>query len=191
MLPLPEVAKVLFFGRLEYYKGLDVFIEGCEIAARSLPGLRAMIAGRGSDLERARGAMTMPQMFEIRAGFIPDEVLPSVFGESSVVVLPYREASQSGVVPLAFQNGRPVIASSVGGLAEAVDDGVDGLLVPPEDPRALADAVVRLFRERGLLHKLAAGAAETVTSGRLAPCAIAQKHLDVYSEVLATRGERG
>ncbi|MFM8409025.1 MAG: glycosyltransferase, partial [Alphaproteobacteria bacterium] len=67
-----------------------------------------------------------------------------LFAASDVVVLPYRDGTQSGVVPLAWAHGRPVVTTAVGGLPEAVDDGATGLLVPPGDARALADALERV-----------------------------------------------
>ena len=62
-----------------------------------------------------------------------------------VVVAPYRSAPQSAIVPLAYAVGRPVVATSVGGLAEQVVEGVSGALAPPEDAQAFADAVERVL----------------------------------------------
>jgi len=62
-----------------------------------------------------------------------------------VVVLPYISATQSAVVQLAFGFGKPVITTRVGGLHEVVQDGVNGLIVPPQDEVALAEAVIRYF----------------------------------------------
>ena len=62
-----------------------------------------------------------------------------------MVVLPYRSATQSAIVQTAFGRGKPVITTNVGGLAEAVEDGRTGLIVPPENPPALAEAIERYF----------------------------------------------
>ena len=78
-----------------------------------------------------------------------DEVRATLFQQASVVALPYIEASQSGVVPLAYMHMKPVVATTVGGLPEMVDDGRTGYLVPPRDEQALATAVVRLLRDAG------------------------------------------
>jgi glycosyltransferase involved in cell wall biosynthesis len=64
-----------------------------------------------------------------------------------LVALPYIDATQSGIVQLAFGFGVPVITTRVGGLGEAVQDGVTGFLVPPKDSSALAAAVLRYFQE--------------------------------------------
>lgn len=77
-----------------------------------------------------------------------------MFQRSSVVVLPYVEAAQSGVVPTAYGFGRPVVVTTVGGIPEQVDDGVTGLIVPPRDARALADAVIKIMKDEKLRREM-------------------------------------
>lgn len=182
--PLPERPTVLFFGRLEYYKGLDLFVEAVERAAEKIPGLRAIIAGAGSEAARCRALVRRPGVFEWREGFVPDSALPDLFGESSLVVLPYRDASQSGVVPLAFSNGRPVVVTRVGALAEAVDDEVDGIVVEAPSAAAIAKAIVKVLAEPGLLERLAANALVTATEGRLSMSQVSKAHLDAYRAII-------
>jgi glycosyltransferase involved in cell wall biosynthesis len=88
---------------------------------------------------------------ELRDGFVSNEEAALLFSAADAAVLPYRSATQSGVVQLAFAYGTPVIATAVGGLPEAVSDGVDGLLCPPDDPQALAAAISRLPQLRATL----------------------------------------
>jgi glycosyltransferase involved in cell wall biosynthesis len=76
-----------------------------------------------------------------------------------VVVLPYRSATQSGIAHLAFSFGRPVVATMVGGLSEVVEHERTGLLVPPEDPHALAAAIERLISDAELRARLGEQAA--------------------------------
>jgi glycosyltransferase involved in cell wall biosynthesis len=80
--------------------------------------------------------------------YVPNEQVEPYFAAADVVVLPYVSATQSGVVQAAYQFERPVIATSVGGLPEVIDDGRTGLLVPPQDPEALAHAIRRYYEER-------------------------------------------
>jgi glycosyltransferase involved in cell wall biosynthesis len=187
--PLPVGRSLLFFGRWEFYKGLDLLIEAVEAAGKTLGDLRLIVAGQGSEGARARALVQNPQLFEWREGFVPDEELPALFGSVCAVVLPYREASQSGVVPLAFANGRPVIATDVGALKEAVEDGVSGLLVEYPTVEGLRDAIVRLFTEPDLLATLARGARETADES-LGPAAIAGAHQAVYTAVAAAKSTR-
>ena len=98
---------------------------------------------------------------DVRPGELPDDELRDLIGACSAVLLPYERANQSGVLATAFRSGRPVIASRVGSFAEYVRDGENGLLVPPGDPVALADAITRLRSDPELARRLAAGAAKT------------------------------
>jgi glycosyltransferase involved in cell wall biosynthesis len=187
--PLPDTPSLLLFGRLEYYKGVDVFVQAAELAAESLPGLRAIIAGRGPEVERCARFVTHPELFEWRTGFVQDDDLPSLFAESSVVILPYREASQSGVVPMAFMNGRAVIATKVGGLPEAIEDGVDGLLVEPDDPAGLAAAIIQFHTTLGLAARLTERAGRVVENGRCSAARIAAEHLRAYEILLGASND--
>ena len=152
----PAEPVILFFGRIWPYKGLDRLIEAEPLLAERIPGVRIVIAGEGEDLEPYRRRMTDPARYEIHNARISDEDRARLFTRARVVALPYVEASQSGVVPVAYAHGRPVVASAVGGLPEAVADGVTGLLVPPGDPRALADALARVLTEPGLAARMGA-----------------------------------
>jgi len=89
----------------------------------------------------------------------PDE-LPALFRRTTAMVLPYTDATQSGVGAMAFGHGRPVIATEVGDLPAVVLHGRNGLVVPPRDAVALADAMDRLLLDRALRESLAAGALE-------------------------------
>jgi glycosyltransferase involved in cell wall biosynthesis len=183
VVPVPEDPVVLFFGRVEPYKGLDVLVDAAEQAVDRVPGLRVTIAGRGPDLERCRARVRRPEHFEWRDRYIEEGELPALFGKAALVALPYREASQSAVVPLAFSHGRTVVASRVGGLSEAVDDGVDGVLVPVGDASALADALVALLTDRTRLLALSEHAARTVRTGRLSSDAVRSAHMRAYTAV--------
>src|SRR5690606_7153132 len=97
---------------------------------------------------------------DIRAGYVPDDELPAIFASADVAVAPYRSATQSGAIEMAFGAGVPVVASKVDGLAEQVDHGVNGLLVAPDDPGALA---------RGLCEALRPDVLERLRTGARAP----------------------
>jgi len=104
-----------------------------------------------------------------------------------VAVLPYRSATQSGVTHVAYALGVPVITTDVGGLAETVVAGETGLVVPPESPDALADAVVRFF-EQGMGERMRRG----IDSLRGAHSweALADKTIELVDELEPTRGWR-
>ena len=182
--PLPARPTVLFFGRIEYYKGLDIFIEAVERSTDKVPGLTAIIAGAGADAMRCRRLITRPELFEWRDGFVPDEDLAQLFFRSSAVVLPYREASQSGVISLAYAHGRPVIATSVGALPEAVWDHSTGLLVDHPDADGLGKAMRELFGTPGLLEAMAARAKAMIRDGELSSRNVAARHLEAFESLL-------
>ena len=123
--------------------------------------------------------MTHPERFEIHNTFVSDAERSAMFARASLVALPYIEASQSGVVPLAYSFSKPVVATTVGGLPDMIEDGKTGLLVPPRDERALADAVVRLLVDKDLRQQMGRnGRHKMDTEYSLA--AVAQQTLAVY-----------
>lgn len=152
---------VLFFGYVRPYKGLIDLIDAFALLDRSL-GVELLIAGQFwepvADHERRIRNHGLPDRVTILDRYVDDAEASRLILASDVVVLPYREATQSAVVPLARAHGRPVITTAVGGLPELVVDGVDGLLVPPRRPDLLAAAIERFYRD-DLGAVLAAGAA--------------------------------
>jgi len=91
---------------------------------------------------------------ELNDRYIPNEEIPELLERADVLALPYRDATQSGVLRTALSSGLPVIASAVGAFADEVVDGVNGLLVKPGDPGSLGGALIRYFRD-GLGPKFA------------------------------------
>ncbi len=162
-----DVPVLLFFGFIRRYKGLHVLINAMPAIRARLPDAVLVVAGefyaeedelrmqaRGLGLTGADG----PVRFD--AEYIPDERVATYFSAADVVVQPYITATQSGVAGIAYHFARPVITTDVGGLAETVPHEHAGLVVPPEDPSALAAAVIRFFEEEGLAERLGAGVLE-------------------------------
>jgi glycosyltransferase involved in cell wall biosynthesis len=152
ILDLPVAAPlVLFFGVIKPYKRLDrLLLAVPEVLAR-LPDTRLVIAGRpeGSFVpyERLVQRLNLGERVIARPGYVAEADVPRYFAAADVVVLPYQEADASGVLLHAYTFGRPVVVANAGGLAELVDDGVTGLVVAADDPRALADAILALLTD--------------------------------------------
>ena len=185
---------ILFFGRLWEYKGLEYLIRAEPLITAQVPDARIIIAGRGEDFSRYRQMMVHPEHFVIHNEYISDDKRAELFRRASIVVLPYTDASQSGVIPLAYAFAKPVVATAVGGLPEMVDHGRTGYLVPPCDERALADAIVRLLRDKGLRRQLGANGKRKIDT-QCSPDVVAQQTLAVYrraiSDVHPSAGNEG
>jgi len=110
-----------------------------------------------------------------------------LFRRASVVVLPYIEASQSGVLAFAYTFGKPVVVTTVGSLPEVVDQGETGMVVPPRDEAALAEAIVSVLGDRERRREMGRKAYQKATT-ELSWDTIAQQTLAVYEEALAARG---
>jgi glycosyltransferase involved in cell wall biosynthesis len=139
----------LFFARIEAYKGVDVLID----AMRQLEhtGMRAIIAGKGE----VQGAM--PDNVEVRNQWMGDAEAIDLFARCSVVVLPYRDATQSALIAAAYFFGKPVIVTRAGALPEYVSHGTTGWIVEPGDSSALAECLRSVFQDR--LHAQVMGQA--------------------------------
>ena len=141
---------ILFFGFVRPYKGLEVLLQALpEVVERV--GAHLLIVGEFWTDESYYTSLIRNLGLEgdvtIVNRYVPNEKVGLYFVASDVVVLPYVEATQSAVVPIAYSFHKPVITTDVGGLAEVVKDGVTGLIVPPRDIAALARAMIRYFEE--------------------------------------------
>jgi alpha-maltose-1-phosphate synthase len=143
----PGTATILFFGRIHRYKGLEYLIQAEPFITREIPDARIVIAGTGEDFSRYSSMIAGREAFIVHNYKIPYDEGARLFQQANVVVLPYTEASQSGVVPTAYSFKRPVVATDVGSLPEIVDNGKTGYIVPARDPRALADAIIKILKD--------------------------------------------
>ena len=183
-----DEALVLFFGRIWEYKGLEYLIRAEPLISARVPAAKIVIAGTGENFDRYRRMMVNRERFVILNEYISDERRADLFRRAAVVALPYIEASQSGVIPLAYRFGIPVVATTVGGLPAMVEDGRTGYLVPPRDKTALADAIVRLLQDRSLRRQFGAEGKRR-TNIDCAPEVIAGKTLTVYREAIGRAGQ--
>lgn len=130
----------LFFGRLTAYKGLDTLVE----AGLILKGkLKVTIAGPGKiHKSLLKVIQSHPEVFELHNRYLTDEEVAQLFQRASVCVLPYRQVTQSSVPLIAAAFSVPVVASALGGFLEDIPR-VNGLLIPPGDPHALAQGIIK------------------------------------------------
>lgn len=136
---------LLFFGRILPYKGLDVLLEAFDIIKNEIPEARLLIVGSGM-LDKYKEPLSKLEDVHLVNRWISEQEIWEYFARSAFVVLPYVDASQSGIIPLAYSFKKPVVATNVGGLAEQVTNGVTGYLVPAKNAAALARACVELLK---------------------------------------------
>lgn len=177
-----EGRTVLFFGRIWPYKGLAHLIRAEPLITERVPDAHFVIAGQGEDFGRYRDMMGDSSRFTVLNEFVSVEKRAELFAKAAVVVLPYVEASQSGVVPIAYAHEKPVVATAVGGLPEAVEDGRTGLVVPPADEGALADAIVRLLGDPALRRRMGVAGREKLEA-EWSAASVAERTLRVYERV--------
>jgi len=149
----------LCFGHVRPFKGLDLTLRAWRLLKTDVTLAVAGEVWWKNEAEYRRLAEGLTNVrFELR--YIPDSELAAWFAAADVVLTPYRVEAQSGVALTAFHFARPVIASTVGGLPEVVVPGENGLLIPPEDPVALAEAVDAFFArdDRAAMERNAAQA---------------------------------
>jgi glycosyltransferase involved in cell wall biosynthesis len=135
---IPRERRLLVFGRLFAYKGVDTALEAFRILPANLSDAKLVVAGRGPLAALARSQ----QNVEVYEEYITDPDVDTLLKGARLVLLPYKDATQSGVGLQAVARGVPCVVSSAGALPELVPDSVSGLVVPPDDPARLAEAIV-------------------------------------------------
>lgn len=182
----PDAPYQRFFGLIKEHKGLTVLLEAFALARRERPDLRVLVAGQpmsswrryADDIAR----LGLEPSVDLHLRFIATNSLPAYFGAADLVVLPYRKIFQSGVVIAAYTFQRPVVATRVGGLAELVEDGQTGFLVPRSEPSALAETLVHATADLANLSEMGARAGK-VARERHGWGSIAEQHEQIYEAV--------
>ena len=139
---------MLFFGFVRRYKGLGHLLRALACVPADL-NVKLLVVGEfwepESSYRAAAEQLGITDRVQMINRYVPNEEIGLYFSAADVVVLPYLEATQSGVIQIAFGFDRPVITTSIGGLPEMVRDGQLGMVVPPQDEEALSQAIARYF----------------------------------------------
>lgn len=181
---------VSFLGRMQEYKGLSVFIEALETLSRRGCDPKAIVAGSGPSLTSCRERLQALAGCSVEEGYISRSRMIGIVDESVVVVLPYLDGTQSGIGALAIGRNRPLIATAVGSLPDLVPDQRNGILVPPGDVVALADAIQR-FRTDDALAIRASLAAKGIAATDLSWGTVAERTVEGYSSAIESAVARG
>ncbi|HUO86960.1 MAG TPA: glycosyltransferase, partial [Thermoanaerobaculia bacterium] len=184
---------VLVFGTLAPYKGVDLAIEAFAEVCGSQPAACLVIAGyplAGFDLaahRRRADDRGIGRRVCFVPAYLPATEVATWMALAAVVLVPYHQAFQSGVLSLAQTFGRPLVATRVGAMAEAVENGRTGVLVPPDDPPAMAAAITALLADPEGAERLGQAAAAEARE-RSAWRLVAEDLLAVHREAIRSRG---
>lgn len=149
-----EKQTCLFFGRMEKYKGIDnLYKIGQDLKSRG-KNVNIIVAGQGTELEKYKDKMLASGVFEIYDGFIQNKDIYKYFDRASLLLLPYHEASQSGVAAMALAFGLPIVAMAVGSIPDLIVDHKHGILIDYNDLNAFEKAVDFLLSHESHLEKM-------------------------------------
>jgi glycosyltransferase involved in cell wall biosynthesis len=155
---------LLYFGRLDiYHKGIDTLLDAIAIVSRSKPDVLLKIAGRGSsadEITALAGKLGIERNVQV-LGAVDDAERDRLFSTAVMQVMPSRFEGFGLAAAEAMAAGVPLIASNAGSLPEVVDAPRGGVLVPPDDPQALADAIVKLLGDEAMRRSLSSSARES------------------------------
>lgn len=147
----PAHQYILFFGFIRKYKGLDLLLQAMALPAVKQLGIKLIVAGEYYDQASVyEDIITSNQLEEdviLRTQFITNDAVKHYFAAASLIVQPYRSATQSGISQIAYHFEKPMIVTRVGGLPEIVIDGKEGYIVEVS-PEAIADALVDFFTQQ-------------------------------------------
>lgn len=146
----PKYSYLLFFGLIRDYKGLDILLEALSNQLLKDTNAKLIIAGEfysdANSYHQQVARLGIKERIILRDNYIPNAEVANYFNAASLVVQPYKTATQSGVTQVAYHFNKPMIVTNVGGLKEMIPDGKVGFVVEP-NATELADAIHKFFRE--------------------------------------------
>jgi phosphatidylinositol alpha-mannosyltransferase len=182
--PWPEFqdgkTNIIFVGRLEKRKGLRYLLEAFGRLKWDLPNVRLLVVGPGSPDKDSYGVLSSRNLQDVVfMGRVPHEDLPRYYASADIFCSPATGAESFGIVLLeAMAAGVPIVASAIEGYSSVVKHGREGLLVPPKDEDALADAIAELLKDADLRRRLATAGVVQVQDYRWER--VAQRVMDCY-----------
>jgi glycosyltransferase involved in cell wall biosynthesis len=179
--------RILFFGRIYSYKGLRFLIDAAPSIKEQIPNASFIVAGRGDDLTPYLARIQNRTWFDIRNRFVPPLEASRLFAEADLVVLPYTEASESGVLSIAVAFATPVVATNVGEMGVTVKQNGLGEIVPPADPDALAAAIIKLYKSHHMRSAVSKNCDKTI-QGKWSRRILGEKVMGIYEGVMSRPG---
>jgi glycosyltransferase involved in cell wall biosynthesis len=184
-LPSDRPVRILMFGRILPYKGIALLADAFRLVSQR-HRVELYIVGHGDD--PALGSLAGRSDVRIDARWIPEREITRILDDCDLVVTPYLEASQSGVIPLGYARGLPAVTTPVGGLVEQVEDGATGIVASNISAEALAEALARMLTNPVLYKHCSRGA--LAVSGKTSGNAASAKRLLQITRDLITLPRR-
>ena len=174
---------VLFFGRISPYKGIEYLCQAMLKVKEQVPDATLTIAG-GGKIYFNLASYQKHNWVKVINRYVGMEELAGLLQNCALSVCPYTDATQSGVIMTCYSLCKPVVATNVGGLGEMVEDGKTGLLVPPKNIDALADAIISLLKDEDTLNQMALNIKNDYFIGGKSWKVIAEKYIEFYKTIV-------
>ena len=152
-----KTIKLIFFGRIHPYKGLDILIDAYQSLCKKNDRFSLSIYGAGDMTPYNKEIITLPRV-NVHNRWIQDSEIDLIMKNHDICVIPYRDASQSGVIPTALACGLPVVATPVAGLKEQIENGKTGLFADNITSKALLEAIENLANNQSLYEYISSNA---------------------------------
>ncbi|MCK9426243.1 MAG: glycosyltransferase [Ignavibacteriaceae bacterium] len=140
---------LLFFGYIRKYKGLDILLHAMPVLLKEIPNIKLLVVGESyeefSFYENLVSKLHLTNYVKMENRFVANEEVSKYYSVADLVILPYRSATQSGILNVAYGFSKPVLVTNVGGLAEFVDDKKTGIIVEPESPEAIVNGIKEFY----------------------------------------------
>jgi len=183
---------ILFVARLESRKGLNYLIKAYKRVKEEFSNSRLIIVGPGTRLRRKYERQVKRNRLQdvVFVGYVAYAELPRYYKTADIFCSPATGRESFGIALLeAMAVGKPIVASNIDGYANLITDGVEGLLVPPKDEKALAQALISLMANESLRQQM--GARERLTAKKYDWKHVAQRVFDYYVKVLNESPQKG
>ncbi len=179
----PQKGNILFFGRIESYKGIEYLCEAVEKLHQTIPYVNLTIAGSGQFYFNIERYKELPYVTIINR-YIEERELAELIQRCEMSICAYTDATQSGSVLTSFSFYKPVIGSDIETMREVIKNEYNGLLVPPKNPNMLADAIARLLTDKELKERIQKNVEYEFHNGEKSWSKIVDKYLEIYKSVV-------
>ncbi len=152
----PDDRVLLFFGYIRHYKGLDILLNAMPDLVKTNQNYKLLVVGEFYQDENKYSelikSLNVGSSVKVVSKYVPNEAVGNYYSAADLVVLPYRSATQSGILNIAYGFSKPVLVTRVGGLGEFVDHGKTGLVIEPDSPAEIISGVKKFFELREKLN---------------------------------------